>query len=68
MADDDGVIKDGLLTSNEAEFLLKLKPHTLRQWRVLGRGPEYIKDGRIVRYAVADLERWVAEHRRDGGN
>ena len=61
-------IKEGLLTTAEAEMLLRLKPHTLRQWRVQGKGPSYIKSGRFVRYSKSDLELWADQHRQDAGD
>lgn len=42
---------------------LGLAVATLNQWRSQGRGPRYSKAGRSVRYAVADLDRWMAEQR-----
>ena len=32
---------------------------TLQTWRLLGRGPSYIKVGRAVRYRLADVEDWL---------
>lgn len=34
-------------------------PGTLRNMRHQGRGPRYIKAGRTVLYAVADLDDWL---------
>ncbi len=33
---------------------------TLCQWRLRGKGPRYVKCGRTVRYALADVEAWIA--------
>src|SRR5690242_20776342 len=33
--------------------------HTLRKWRLLGKGPRYHKVGRLVRYAEADLSAYL---------
>ena len=68
MSTSDSTIQEGLLTTSEAEILLRLKPHTLRQWRVQGKGPSYIKSGRFVRYSKADLELWADQHRKDSGD
>lgn len=38
---------------------------TLNQWRSQGRGPRYSKVGRSVRYSVADLDRYMADHARE---
>jgi predicted DNA-binding transcriptional regulator AlpA len=37
---------------------------TFQKLRLTGAGPRYFKIGRRVVYDVADLERWLAEHRR----
>jgi hypothetical protein len=35
----------------------------LRQGRQHGRGPAYIRIGRTIRYRVADLDAFLAQHR-----
>lgn len=35
---------------------------TIRWWRKVGRGPRAHKLGGLVRYALADVEQWEAEH------
>lgn len=50
---------DRLLTTREAAELLSVKETTLEQWRWNGRGPEYIKLNRAVRYRRADVEAFV---------
>lgn len=35
----------------------------LRQRRMHGEGPPYYRVGRSVRYLVADLDRWLEQHR-----
>lgn len=43
---------------------IDVKPQTLRVWACSGRyALPYIKIGKIVRYDVADLDRFVASHR-----
>lgn len=37
---------------------------TLTQWRYLETGPPYYKQGRRVRYSLADLDAWLAAHRK----
>jgi hypothetical protein len=34
----------------------------LRQARVRGRGPVYLRFGRSIRYKLADLETWLSQH------
>ncbi|QGY40913.1 helix-turn-helix domain-containing protein [Pseudodesulfovibrio cashew] len=45
----------GYLTTHEAAEFLSLSPQTLELWRHNSEGPRYVKLGRAVRYAVADL-------------
>jgi predicted DNA-binding transcriptional regulator AlpA len=40
---------------------LGLSPSTLEKLRVSGRGPQYLKLGRAVRYRLDDLARWADE-------
>lgn len=50
-----------LLKQIDLENLLGLKPSTLEQMRLTGRGPKFCKIGRSVRYRVEDLTAWIAE-------
>lgn len=34
---------------------------TLRQWRIRGTGPDYVKLGRRVLYRMEDVSRWIDE-------
>jgi hypothetical protein len=45
---------------------LHVKPGTLRKWRLLGRGPEFVRVGRSVRYRVDDVEAWLDSRPRGG--
>ena len=54
-----------LLTETEAAKLLSISPRTLRNWRVLGGGPHYVKvSGRCVRYCYADLNAFINQRRQ----
>ena len=61
---------DRLLTTREAAELLRVKESTLEQWRWNGKGPQFVKLGRCVRYRQADLEaftsRWVCSSTTEG--
>jgi hypothetical protein len=35
----------------------------LRKARRFGRGPAFVRHGRAIRYALADLQEWAASHR-----
>ena len=48
-----------LRTEQQAAALLKISVKTLQGWRSRGGGPRFIKLGRCVRYALADLEAFV---------
>lgn len=41
-----------------------LKENTLEIWRVQGRGPRWIKIGRLVRYDEADLDAYLESQTR----
>lgn len=50
-----------LLTESEAAEYLRLAPATLARWRWHGsRGPSHRKLGGAVRYAVSDLDAYIA--------
>jgi predicted DNA-binding transcriptional regulator AlpA len=53
-------LDDELLDVAEAARLLHIKPGTLAQWRVYGKGPRFVRLGRAVRYTQKDLAAYVA--------
>uniref|UniRef100_UPI00346043C2 helix-turn-helix domain-containing protein n=1 Tax=Phenylobacterium montanum TaxID=2823693 RepID=UPI00346043C2 len=42
---------------------LALSPHSLECYRSVGGGPAFYKFGKHVRYAVSDLDAWIADKR-----
>lgn len=54
-----------LIDDHQAADLLAIKPQTLRKWRMLGTGPDFVKIGRITRYQVSALNRWIEQHARE---
>jgi predicted DNA-binding transcriptional regulator AlpA len=54
---------------NEAEVaeMLHVSIATLRRWRVLSRGPKFVKFGAAVRYEFSSVTAWVAS-RPTGGS
>ncbi len=48
-----------LLTTDEAAAVCRVKPQTLKQWRMVGAGPAFIKVGRLVRYRAGTLSTWL---------
>lgn len=54
------IFREGnLLTTREAAEMLNVKETTLEQWRWNGRGPRFVKLGRLVRYRQTDLEAFM---------
>lgn len=47
-----------------AAFLGEIPEKTLAEWRSQGKGPEYHKVGRYVRYDWADVRAWLAQQRK----
>lgn len=58
----------GALTETEAADYLRVSRSFLRQSRMNGNrigrapGPKYIRAGRMIRYAVSDLNAWLEQH------
>jgi predicted DNA-binding transcriptional regulator AlpA len=53
---------DPLVQPKEAaEYLGGLKVSTLQWWRVVGRGPQYVKIGHRVVYRKSDLDAFIAK-------
>ena len=46
---------DRYMNDVEAAKLLSVSPQALRNWRFLGKGPDYSKKGRMVRYSLKSL-------------
>jgi predicted DNA-binding transcriptional regulator AlpA len=52
----------GLLSTKEAAEMMGVSPATLRGWRCANIGPKFTRlTARSVKYAQADLERFIAE-------
>ncbi|KUI43874.1 hypothetical protein AU198_25465 [Mycobacterium sp. GA-1199] len=54
--------RPGLGTSKEVAKVVRTTEAHLARLRHEGRGPDYIKLGRSVRYRWEDVERWIAEN------
>lgn len=46
---------------------LSVSVPAVRRWRYENRGPKFVKFGSSVRYAVSDLEAWIASRPTGGG-
>lgn len=48
-----------LMTTEEAAGWLGVQPYTMRRWRSEGRGPRWVRVGRLSRYRFDDLTAWA---------
>ena len=60
----DQTPKQEYVRTRQAARYLSLSHRTLEKLRVTGSGPDYFKMGRVVCYAISDLNAWVARNRR----
>jgi len=51
---------DKLMTQREVKEITGLADSTLEQWRLKGKGPKFIKLGRLVRYRTSDVQAYIA--------
>lgn len=56
-----------LMTETEVSKRLNVSLASLRRWRLLAKGPTFVKIGPLVRYRSEDLEAWLASLPRGGG-
>ncbi len=47
------------LTAREAAGYLRMSVYTLERHRSAGTGPRFRRFGRMIRYALADIEAWA---------
>jgi len=48
--------------------LIGVSVATVRRWRLIGRGPKFLKiGGTLIRYPVEALETWLASQPTGGG-
>ena len=60
------ILPDGRMdTANTAKYIGR-KQKTLAQWRLMGRGPRYVKAGRIY-YFKSDVDDWLNQRRSGVG-
>ena len=52
-----------LMTPLEVARRLRVDTKTLANWRYLGRGPSFVKDGGVVRYPSEDFDAYLARKR-----
>ena len=56
-----------LLTETEVSKQLHVSLAALRKWRVMHRGPRFVKIGSLVRYRPRDVEDWLTSLPVGGG-
>lgn len=54
-----------LITPPQLSARIGIKETTLANWRVLGRGPRFIRVGRSIRYRSEDVEAWLSGRTAD---
>ncbi len=56
--------EDDVLSERQTSSLLLVQPSTLQAWRTKGRGPKYLKIGKLVRYRLRDLHSFLDQQTR----
>lgn len=51
---------DEYLTTEEVAAIRRRQPDSVRQERIRGQGPPYVRDGRRILYPRSALEQWMA--------
>lgn len=51
--------KLGLLTQEDLALLLDVSADTLREWRRLKQGPDFVKAGKGIMYREIDIQNWL---------
>jgi hypothetical protein len=51
-----------MVSEKQAARILAVSTAALRRWRREGRGPEFTRLERCVRYSVKSIEGWLAEN------
>lgn len=55
---------EALIPSRQMPAYIGLSPQTLARWRHEGKGPGYVKIGRLVAYRVGELRGWLDGQKR----
>lgn len=58
---------ESLLNEYDVARITKLSVASVRRWRLLKRGPKYIKIGAAVRYQPEDVSAWLKSRPTGGG-
>jgi predicted DNA-binding transcriptional regulator AlpA len=56
-----------LLTEREVAVMTGMSVSSVRRWRLLGKGPRYVKVGGVaVRYNTSDIDAWLTSQPSGG--
>ena len=55
-------IKQEYIGTKDLAKLLGISESAVIAFRSEGTGPDYIKVGRLCRYRISDVEKWIAEN------
>jgi predicted DNA-binding transcriptional regulator AlpA len=58
---------DNLLNEHDVARITGLSVASVRRWRLLRKGPKYIKIGSAVRYKPEDIRAWLTSRPTGGG-
>jgi predicted DNA-binding transcriptional regulator AlpA len=62
--DAHALVGEPLLTVEQVAQLLHCSVSNLSKWRLIGRGPRFVRIGVNVRYRPADIKAFIAENIR----
>jgi hypothetical protein len=48
-----------LINTADAAQMIGIRPETLRQWRMIGQGPSFLKLGKLVKYRRSTVLQWI---------
>lgn len=57
-----GINTDPFLDTDHTAKYIGVSVRTIEDWRQKGRGPAFVKLGRLVRYRLSDLDLWLHKH------
>ena len=54
------------MDTQSAAAFLAVRPLTLVDWRVKGKGPAFVRCGALVRYRLSDLQEYIESRTQRG--
>lgn len=49
----------GLISQDELAVMLEVSRDTLREWRRMSTGPDFVRAGKSVMYREVDVQNWI---------